>query len=183
MHDHPSLVNGLTTTVLVIDDEPAVRQLLHRMLEPEVCRVIEAPSAEEGLRIVQAGVPPLDLVLTDLKMPGLDGWDVFRTLASYRPDLPVALVIPAGLEDEVAGRLLQKPFEATKLCRSVSTLIADARAMRARAETMRVYARQVSTRNAQVREAQEETRRNLADLVRAAWELHQQMHKGELNPG
>src|SRR5438046_2355415 len=53
-------------TALVIDDEPGVRRLVHRILEPEVCRVIEAASGEEGLRLIQAGSPAIDIVLTDL---------------------------------------------------------------------------------------------------------------------
>src|SRR5438045_4862575 len=68
-------------TALVIDDEPGVRRLVHRILEPQVCRVIEAASGEEGLRLIQAGSPAVDVVLTDLVMPRLNGWDVIDTLA------------------------------------------------------------------------------------------------------
>ncbi|MFL5494345.1 MAG: hypothetical protein ACJ8DC_08190 [Gemmatimonadales bacterium] len=47
-------------TALVIDDEPGVRRLVRRILEPEVCRVLEAASGEEGLRLVQVGEPEID---------------------------------------------------------------------------------------------------------------------------
>ncbi len=56
-------------TALVIDDEAQVRRVVHRMLEPEVCRVLEAPDAETGLRLIEREDPRVDVVLTDWIMP------------------------------------------------------------------------------------------------------------------
>jgi CheY-like chemotaxis protein len=64
-------------TALVIDDEPEVRRLLHRILDPEICRVIEAASGEEGLRMLQAGSPAVDIVLTDLMTAA---WEIHARL-------------------------------------------------------------------------------------------------------
>ena len=59
------------TTVLVIDDEAPIRRLIQRMLEPNVCQVVEAQDAEAGLRLIERADPPIDVVLTDWIMSGL----------------------------------------------------------------------------------------------------------------
>jgi CheY-like chemotaxis protein len=162
-------------TALVIDDEAMIRQLIHRVLEPEVCRVAEASTAEEGLRIIERGVPAIDLVLTDLKMPGLDGWDVIGVLAKHRPDVPVVVISGYGGDAAFTGslgvRLLSKPFTPDAVREVVSALIADARAARARAQGQRAYAAQARQGNDLIRRQHAEMRVRL-DLVAAAWELH-----------
>jgi CheY-like chemotaxis protein len=161
-------------TALIIDDEAMIRQLIHRVLEPEICRVTEAPTAEEGLRIIERGIPPIDLVLTDLKMPGLDGWDVVEVLAKHRPDLPVAVISGYGgggaRARSLGVRLLPKPFTAAAVHEVVSALIADARAARARAQGHRAHAAQARQGNALIRRQHAEMCVRL-DLVAAAWDL------------
>ena len=170
-------------TALVIDDEPGVRRLVHRILEPEVCRVLEAASGEEGLRLVQAGSPAIDIVLTDLVMPSLNGWDVIDTLAAHRPDLPVlAISAYAGLDqrtlaERLGTQVLVKPFEVEALQRTVSTALADAREMRTRAAMMQTYAQQVSSTSERLREENVAMRARINDLVAAAWEIHRRLHQ------
>ncbi len=165
-------------TALVIDDEPGVRRLVHRILEPEVCRVIEAASGEEGLRLIQAGSPAVDIVLTDLVMPSLNGWDVIDTLAEYLPDLPVlAISAYAGLDqrtlaERLGTQVLAKPFDVEELQRAVSTVLADAREMRTRAAMMRIYAQQVSFTSDRMREEDAARKARMNDLVAAGWEIH-----------
>jgi CheY-like chemotaxis protein len=72
-------------TVLVVDDEPSIRELLRRTLEAEGFHVEEAPNGESALRLVQARAEPFDLVLTDLSMPRIDGRQVSETVRRYRP--------------------------------------------------------------------------------------------------
>jgi CheY-like chemotaxis protein len=169
-------------TALVIDDEPGVRRLVHRILEPDVCRVLEAASGEEGLRFIQAGSPAIDIVLTDLVMPSLDGWDVIDTPARYRPDLPVlAISAYAGLDqrtlvERLGTQVLAKPFEVEQLQRMVSAL-ADAREMCTRAGMMHTYARQVSATSARLREENVAMKARIDDLVTAAWEIHRRLHQ------
>jgi CheY-like chemotaxis protein len=170
-------------TALVIDDEPGVRRLVHRILEPEVCRVIEAASGEEGLRLIQAGTPAIDIVLTDLVMPSLNGWDVIDTLAEYLPELPVlAISAYAGLDhrtlaERLGTQVLAKPFDVEELQRAVSTVLADAREMRTRAAMMRAYAQQVSFTNDRMREDNVARKARMNDLVAAGWEIHRRPHQ------
>lgn len=169
-------------TALVIDDEGMIRHLLHRILEPSICHVAEAASGEEGLRIIECGAPSIDIVLTDLKMPGLDGWDVIEVLAKYRPDLPVAAISGYGGTVEaraqsLGARLLPKPFTEAELSALVATLIADARVMRARAQAQRTRAAHARQSNLSVRQLHAELRVRL-DLVAAAWDLRRRLNLG-----
>ncbi len=170
-------------TALVIDDEPGVRRLVHRILEPQVCRVIEAASGEEGLRLIQAGSPAVDVVLTDLVMPRLNGWDVIDTLAEYLPDLPVlAISAYAGLDQRTLAERLgtqvpAKPFDGEQLQRAVSMVLADARDMRSRASMMRTYAQQVSFTSNRMREEDGARKARMNDLVAAGWEIHRRPHQ------
>jgi DNA-binding NtrC family response regulator len=168
-------------TALVIDDEATIRQLIRRTLEPAVCRVAEAESGEEGLRIIQQGVPPVDVVLTDLRMPGLSGWDIVEVLATYRPDLPVGVIsgygrAAAARAQSLRARLLVKPFTHHTLIGLVSSLVADVRAIRARAEAQRARAERAREANADIRQQHAQMRVRL-DLVAAAWDLHRQLNR------
>ncbi len=128
---------GNAATALVIDDEAMIRRIIHRILEPTVCRVVEAESAEQGLWMIQQGTPPIDLIFTDVHLLGLDGWDVAEVLAAYRPDLPV--VILSSDQDAVMDharqlgvRFLAKPFTTMALMALASTLVSLTRTIHPR---------------------------------------------------
>ncbi len=70
-------------SILVIDDEPGVRQGLQEILEAEGYEVETAPDGEKGLGLVQE--QPFDLVLTDLSLPGLGGMDILKYLVRHQP--------------------------------------------------------------------------------------------------
>ena len=76
--------------VLVIDDDPATRDLLGRFLGGEGFRVISAASGDEGLRLARACRP--DVITLDVLMPGMDGWAVLTSLKADADlaDIPVA---------------------------------------------------------------------------------------------
>jgi len=166
------------TTILVIDDEAPIRRLVQRMLEPALCRVLEAESAEAGLRLVERADPPVDAVLTDWIMAGLHGLDVVEVLHRHRPELPVAVIsaytstIHPIVRDGGGLRILQKPFTARELQSAVAEMIARAGDLRRRARQTREHA-------ARIREQSGEIRRSGAsvDLVGAAWELHRTRHQ------
>ncbi len=76
--------------LLVIDDDPAFRHTFGYLLRRLGHRVDEAESGEAGLAFLRQ--TPVDLVLTDLTMPGLTGWEVARLAKTLFPGLPVVLV-------------------------------------------------------------------------------------------
>ena len=126
-HPHGPIWHG--ATVLVVDDEPDLRQVVRRTLETEGFQVEEAADGESALRLVQARAEPFELVLTDLSMPVIDGRQLSETLARYRPG--VALLCMSGDPDAVPHvelsdtpvRVLLKPFSADDLYHAVRDAI------------------------------------------------------------
>jgi signal transduction histidine kinase len=112
----PALVPGTAgLRVLVIDDEPYVRDILGDMLRHDSHRVVVAEHGTAGLERFQA--EPFDLVLTDLAMPGMSGWQVAQAVKALRPEVPVVLVTGWGVEvpseqlrQSGVDRVMSKPF-------------------------------------------------------------------------
>lgn len=77
--------------ILLIDDNPLVREALAAMLTSDGHTVLPAAGGREGLARLEAG-EAVDLVLTDLKMPGLSGWEVVRAVKARWPHVPVAVI-------------------------------------------------------------------------------------------
>ena len=90
---------GLTITILLIDDEPSIREILALLLTSLGHSVIQAASGNDGIAALEAN-DVVQLVLTDLKMPGLDGRDVIRIVRDRWPWLRVGVV--SGSHDAVA---------------------------------------------------------------------------------
>jgi DNA-binding response OmpR family regulator len=111
-------------TVLIIDDDPDVLQLLRLMLETEGFDAVLAPDGPTGLRRL-ADSPP-DVVLLDIMMPGMDGWQVLRALASH-PNPPAVVVVSAKTADADRTRAFElgatgylcKPFSPEDLVQSI----------------------------------------------------------------
>jgi CheY-like chemotaxis protein len=87
--------------VLVIDDEREVRAMLADLLAAEGHEVAEAASGAEGLKHLE-GDDAIDVVLSDLGMPGMTGWEVARAVKKRHPNLPVVLITGWG-EDPESG--------------------------------------------------------------------------------
>ncbi len=98
-------------TILVVEDEAAVRRLITRTLEASGYRVIEAPSAEEALQLFPQHAGAVDLLLTDLVMPGLGGQQLADRLAAAKPALKVLYISGYDQQGPLPGAaFLQKPF-------------------------------------------------------------------------
>ena len=115
-------------TILVVDDEPLVRAFTSEVLGLEGYVVLEAPGPAEGFRIA-AGYPgAIDLVITDVVMPGGDGRDLVERLGRMRPTIK-ALYISGHIEADLAGgtllsaAFLQKPFTMEVLVEKVRAVL------------------------------------------------------------
>jgi len=104
------------TKILLVDDEDSLRITLAANLELEGYEVLEAASAEEALEIAEDNT--FDLVLSDIRMPGMNGVELFRALRAKVPDLPCILMSAFSLEELVSSALsegvftlLPKPFD------------------------------------------------------------------------
>jgi two-component system, cell cycle sensor histidine kinase and response regulator CckA len=117
------------TTILLVDDTLAVRGLARRVLEGEGFTVLEASSAEEALALSEAREAPIDLLLTDYRLPEMRGPELARRLCAERPDLITVYMSGYGeeaLEGEelVPGSIfIQKPFSPVELGMRVRTLL------------------------------------------------------------
>lgn len=106
-------------TVLITDDEPALRLTLKAYLEDCDYRVVEAADGLEGLEVFAREKP--DVVVTDLRMPRMDGLGFITSLQSMSPDTPVIVITGAGdvsLTHEAvrlgAAACLTKPFASMR---------------------------------------------------------------------
>ena len=118
--------------VLVIDDDETIRAVLRRIVEMAGATVTEATTGEEGLRALYAGRP--DVVVLDIGLPGLDGWQVLERIRQLT-DLPVVMVsahddelekvraLQAGADDYVT-----KPFGAPELLARLQVQVRRSRA-------------------------------------------------------
>ena len=119
-------------TVLVIDDEPAVRAIAARSLVSGGFRVVEAADGADAIHLVDRDGPPA-IVLTDLLMPGVGGAELARRLKERWPALPVVFMSGYSAEElrrqgaiGFEGQLIQKPFTPDGLVRSVAAVLAAA---------------------------------------------------------
>jgi CheY-like chemotaxis protein len=123
-------------TVLVIEDDPGVRHLARRTLEAAGYQVLEAEDGVEGLRLVEEHCSRLDLVVTDIEMPRLDGISVARTLAAKYPHIGVVCMSGRVTETMFLADpirplppFLVKPFSYEDLTRTTSETIARFQAL------------------------------------------------------
>ena len=122
-------------TILVVDDERDVCELVRDYLVAAGYRVLEAADGEEALRISEAHTEPIHLLLTDVVMPRLNGVELAAQLTRRRPDTKVLYmsgfaVVGAQIEQlsgptlEPGDPILPKPFTAEALTRKVHEVLA-----------------------------------------------------------
>jgi CheY-like chemotaxis protein len=128
----PTVSSARSRTLLVVDDEPMVREFAQRLLEAEGYQVLEAGAGREALELLRARLAEIDGVLLDLSMPGMDGDALLSELRSFAPDLPVIVHSGHSLEStserlsqwKIAG-VLQKPYRAARLSEMVRRLFGE----------------------------------------------------------
>jgi two-component system cell cycle sensor histidine kinase/response regulator CckA len=116
--------------VLVVDDEDGVRDIVCRTLRTAGYRALEAAHGAEALELVTTGEDTVDLVITDVVMPGLDGRELGRRLGVSRPNLPVLYMSAYDVNDifrrgspRTSAPFLQKPFTHEILLSQVEQLL------------------------------------------------------------
>jgi DNA-binding NtrC family response regulator len=111
--------------VLVVDDEPAIRRFAARVLEEEGFGVHLACDGAEALELIRRGLVDLDVVVSDIVMPRLNGVQLLESLSTLRPDLPVLLMSGYGTSQladlGIASpcAVLTKPFSSETLVNEV----------------------------------------------------------------
>ena len=121
--------------ILIVDDEVEIRELLSRLVLQERFEPLAAPDGETALDLIRR--ESLDVVLLDIKMPGLDGMEILRRAKELDRDLPVIMITGQGLIKGAVEALragahdyLVKPFEHADVIRSVHKAMNDRRLRR-----------------------------------------------------
>jgi PAS domain S-box-containing protein len=116
--------------VLIVEDEPSVRHMTSRALREHGYQVLEASDGQEALRLVEQSYGALDLIISDVIIPGLDGTELARRVAKVKPGLPI-LFMSGYTDDDIIRRglldrdqlFLQKPFTPDALIRRVAEIL------------------------------------------------------------
>ena len=109
-------------TVLLVDDDASLRELLARILVAEGYQVVTAANGEDALAIAQTLDGQLGLVVTDVRMPVMDGLELAAHLAHLKSSPPI-LFMSGYSAVQVSGPFLAKPFDITTLLEYVSRLL------------------------------------------------------------
>jgi CheY-like chemotaxis protein len=121
---------GGCETVLLVEDEESVRELVRVTLASRGYKVLEAENGECGLQVAEDFKDPIDILITDVVMPGIGGRELAKKLLSLRPDISV-LYLSGYTEDAViapgapsaAIAFLQKPFTLQNLAKKVRDIL------------------------------------------------------------
>ena len=116
-------------TILLVDDDGDIRDVAHALLESLGYAVIDAPHPAAALDIA-ASSAPIDLVFTDLQMPGMNGFQLAKAIQRLRPHLPVLYATGhvgalADNDDPPPGPILTKPYRMATLRTAVLESLAS----------------------------------------------------------
>ena len=128
--DGGSVLKG-TETILLVDDESSIRSVMMAALSFRGFRVLEANDGEEAMQHYRQAMRDIDLVLLDLQMPRMNGWDTMDQILTLNPRARILLLsggspVPpkAGAMDRALG-ILMKPFESVQLLRAIREALDD----------------------------------------------------------
>jgi two-component system, cell cycle sensor histidine kinase and response regulator CckA len=119
-------------TVLLVEDEDAVRMFAKRALEKKGYKVLEAASGEEALDLLETETGPVDLLISDVVMPNMDGPTLVRKVKGERPDLRIIFISGYAQDslrqsiDNPDTAFLPKPFSLKQLAEAVKTVMSQA---------------------------------------------------------
>ena len=110
-------MSAVTSTILVVEDDAIVRMLIVDVLEELEFSVLEAADAEEALAVVQNTGQVIDLMMTDVGLPGMDGKQLATQVRELRPTVPIlfasgyaeSIEVPQGMH------VIGKPFSIDQL--------------------------------------------------------------------
>ena len=124
----PKVAKSGKYKILLVDDDPAIRQILGHLLADEDYFVLTAANDVEAVKL--AAATKFDLLLLDLSMPIQDGWKTFKQLSTEHPLRPVILMTARPNEffsalASGAGALLEKPLNFEKFFHTIKTLLEE----------------------------------------------------------
>jgi DNA-binding NtrC family response regulator len=107
-------------TVLAVDDEPMMRSLLEKILTRDGYKIVTAEDGEEALKVLEK--QPVSIVISDIKMPKLNGFDLLKVIKSKYPEIGVIMMTAYGdtftVKDALllgADEYITKPFKSFEI--------------------------------------------------------------------
>lgn len=131
LDDEEGLILGGSETILLVEDEPALRTKIHDILESAGYHVLAAPDGHQAFRLALRDVQPIDLLLTDMVMPKMSGPRLAERLRTLRPYTKVLYIsgypgAGAGVTElQSLSNFIQKPFTKDTLLRRVRMVLDD----------------------------------------------------------
>ncbi|WP_041834475.1 response regulator [Actinoplanes sp. N902-109] len=119
-------------TVLVVDDEEDLRDIMRRMLDRRGFSTLVAGNAEQAVAVCKDHAGPIDVLVTDLGLPGVSGGDLARSATQVRPDMGVVYI--SGLPKDIAiskgliaedALMVKKPFTSDLLLEALRLILAE----------------------------------------------------------
>lgn len=121
---------NVNKSVLVIDDDVGMLRALNKVLTAEGCMVASASSPEAAAKFLGSGEQCFDLVITDLRMPVIDGMGILRAVKHSYPDVPVIIITAYGSPEAKAESyqlgataFLEKPVDAQRLLATIDRVL------------------------------------------------------------
>lgn len=121
-------LNHSKGTILIVDDEPNVLWFISKVCQPMGYGTLTAGSGMEALKVIQECGEKIDLVLLDLRMPGMGGIEVLKSMRKHQPDLPV--IILTAIHDKKAEceklgieAFIKKPYSLEELYQRIENII------------------------------------------------------------
>lgn len=115
-------------TILVIDDEANVLWFISKVCQPRGYETLTAGSGMEGLKVIQECGNKIDLVLLDLRMPGMGGIEVLKSIRKHQPDMPVIILTALHDKKEECEALgieafIKKPYSLEELYEKIESVV------------------------------------------------------------
>jgi len=129
----------MPNTIYIIDDDDQLRKSFHKLLTEEGYQIESAASGEAGLKLIRQTIP--DVVILDIRLPGMNGLETFQAIHALEPKLPVIIMTAYGTTETAieatkmgAFDYILKPFEIPDMLRVIAKAIEAGRFMRSPVE-------------------------------------------------
>jgi DNA-binding response OmpR family regulator len=117
-------------TIVIVDDEPHISNLIKLSLDNEKFNVIEAYSPHRALEIIRES--KVDLITVDIMMPGMDGYSLIKKIYETNPDIPIIIISAKNeMKDKIHGinlgavDFIEKPFDPQELSERIIQTLKD----------------------------------------------------------
>jgi DNA-binding NtrC family response regulator len=121
-------------TLLIVDDEPLMTDVFRQFMSKRGFHVVTAASGEEALRVINENLDAVDLIITDMTMPDLNGAELARRLFELVPQVPVMIATGHDLDPVALGmtpnivEVVRKPYQNRRLAERIREILDERKA-------------------------------------------------------